>query len=104
MIKTINIDTLTWFDKNNGVTYFSSLITTDINTGKGKQYRLPFQSGYGSHDYYEALRLLADKGVVRSYNSAFKRNRKGTLTIHNTQRPALKREVIAHGKDSILTN
>lgn len=53
-MKTLKINTLEWFDKVNGNTYFASTITID---GKDKLY-LPFQYGYGSQHEYEVVNLL----------------------------------------------
>jgi len=48
-IKTIDIQAKQWFDKINGNSYFSAIVTIDFGTEKQRQYKLPFQYGYGDH-------------------------------------------------------
>ena len=48
-MKTIDIIAKEWFDKVNGNSYFSAIIVIDYGTEKAKEYKLPFQYGYGSH-------------------------------------------------------
>ena len=58
-IKTIDVDTRTWFDKVNGNTYFAQEIT--INYGMKNAVKLynPFQYGYSSYGY-EAFKFLQE--------------------------------------------
>ena len=48
-MKTIDINAKEWFDKVNGNRYFSAEIVIDYGTKQVKEYKLPFQYGYGSH-------------------------------------------------------
>jgi hypothetical protein len=47
-MKTIDINAKEWFDKVNGNSYFSAVITIDFGMPTQKEYRLPFQYGSGT--------------------------------------------------------
>lgn len=71
-IKTINVLTLTWFDKVNGNTYFAQKITINRDRKSEKVLFNRFQYGYSSFDNFalkyvmEALNLKTD---LRSYDN-----------------------------------
>ena len=48
-IKTIDVNAKEWFDKVNGNSYFSGVITTNFGMDDVKEYKMPFQYGYGEH-------------------------------------------------------
>ena len=72
-----------WRDKINGNSYFSASID-DIE--KEKEYKLPFQYGYGTQGEYEVKKYLGLKGFNSELPIKF-------ITIPNCK----KREVIKHG-------
>jgi len=72
-----------WHDKINGNTYFSACID-DIE--KEKNYKIPFQYGYGSQSEFEIKEYLGLKGFNSELPIKF-------ITIPNCKQ----REVIKHG-------
>jgi hypothetical protein len=63
-MKTLDIQALTWFDKVNGNSYFSALITVDFGTENEKEIKLPFQYGYGNQFEYESVKALKENGFL----------------------------------------
>lgn len=61
-MQTIDLQARTWFDKVNGNSYFSVLITIDYGTENEKSIKLPFQYGYGSSHEFEAVKALKREG------------------------------------------
>jgi hypothetical protein len=72
-----------WHDKINGNTYFSACID-DIE--KEKNYKIPFQYGYGSQSEFEIKEYLGLKGFNSELPIKF-------ITSPNCKQ----REVIKHG-------
>jgi hypothetical protein len=72
-VKTIDVNAKEWFDKYNGNSYFSAVVTTNYGTKQQKTYNLPFQYGYGEHYIDIANQLLIKEGVVNT-----KRNDNGS--------------------------
>jgi hypothetical protein len=48
-IKTVDITAKEWFDKINGNSYFSAIITINFGMKNSKTLYVPFQYGYGEH-------------------------------------------------------
>lgn len=48
-IKTIDIQAKEWFDRVNGNSYFSAIVTLNFGLEGEKQINIPFQYGYGDH-------------------------------------------------------
>jgi len=97
-IKTIDVQAKEWFDKVNGNSYFSAIVT--INYGKKSEQTviLPFQYGYGDH-----YRDMAFKAIQNELN-CFKAIDKNTsywrayeqykiIARHSKQENCLKREL-----------
>jgi hypothetical protein len=63
-MKTLDIQAKTWFDKVNGNSYFSALITIDFGTKNEKQIKLPFQYGYGSQYEQETKAVLTEHNYI----------------------------------------
>ena len=63
-IKTIDVNVKEWFDKVNGNSYFSGIITTDYGTKQEKNYNMPFQYGYGEHYIDMAHQQLIKAGII----------------------------------------
>jgi hypothetical protein len=57
-IKTIDLQAKEWFDKLNGNSYFSAIITLNFGLDNEKTINVPFQYGYGSQHEYVALHQL----------------------------------------------
>ena len=64
-IKTIDIQAKEWFDRVNGNSYFSALVTVDYGTKNEKRIVLPFQYGYGTQYESVALNALIDKKIIK---------------------------------------
>jgi len=67
-IKTIDVQAKEWFDKVNGNSYFSAIITTNFGLPNAKQFNLPFQYGYGSHYIDMAAKKLQSEGIIKDNN------------------------------------
>jgi len=57
--KTIDINAKEWFDKANGNSYFSALVTVNYGMDDEKTLKIPFQYGYGNQYEWEAQSTLA---------------------------------------------
>ncbi len=66
MIKTIDINAKEWFDRINGNSYFSAIITTDYGTKTEKSYTLFLQYGYGEHYIQMARDKLNKLGIIKA--------------------------------------
>ena len=63
-VKTIDIIALEWFDKVNGNSYFAGTITVNYGTNEAREYKMPFQYGYGDQYIYEAASTLRENGEL----------------------------------------
>jgi len=97
-IKTIDIQTKQWFDKINGNSYFAAVITVNFGMETEKQFKLPFQYGYGDQYICEAFKLLIEEKLIKpvdpqrfSFWSYCKENK--IILRTNTQKNCLKREL-----------
>ena len=61
-IKTIDINALEWFDKVNGNSYFSAIVTLNYGMKNAKVLKLPFEYGYGDHYIDMSNQLLIKEG------------------------------------------
>ena len=61
-IKTIDINALEWFDKMNGNSYFSAVVTLNYGMKNVKVLKLPFRYGYGDHYIDMSNQLLIKEG------------------------------------------
>ena len=61
-IKTIDVNAKEWFDKVNGNSYFSAVVTINFGMKTEKQIKLPFQYGYGDHYRDMAFKALQENG------------------------------------------
>lgn len=97
-IKTIDINSLTWFDKVNGNSYFAAIVVLNYGTPEAKEIKLPFQYGYGSQYEQEAKQALIDGGYITNNGTSglytyCKDN--GIVLRSNNQKNCLKRELKA---------
>jgi len=65
MIESIRINAKEWFDKINGNSYFSGVITVNNE----RNYLIPFQYGYDSQYEHEAKCLLTEFNQVSAKDS-----------------------------------
>ena len=100
-IKTIEIDTRTWFDKVNGNTYFAQIIT--VNFGRKNETTIinPFQYGYSSFEEF-ALKHVAKVLKLRKPLDVYKW-KDGKLTknfaLRSTVRRGCKKRELLHIAD-----
>lgn len=64
-IKTIDINAKQWFDKVNGNSYFSAIVTVNYGLKNETSISLPFQYGYGDHYKYEAFKALGTANIIK---------------------------------------
>ena len=48
-VRTIDVTAKEWFDRINGNSYFSAVVTVNYGMRSAKCFVLPFQYGYGDH-------------------------------------------------------
>ncbi len=95
-IKTIDINARTWFDKVNGNSYFSAIVVVNYGMPTAKEFKLPFQYGYGSQYEQEAKQALIDNSILPTACSSlwsYCQDNGIILRSHN-QKGCLKREVV----------
>lgn len=56
-VKTIDVNSMEWFDRINGNSYFSATVTVNFGMEGQCKILLPFKYGYG--DYYQSVALKA---------------------------------------------
>lgn len=95
-VKTIDIQAKEWFDKINGNSYFSAVITLNFGLKNQKQFKLPFQYGYGDSYKDKAIDLLKNEGLINT-DSIFDLREHGIILGSEIQTNCLKKEVVAHG-------
>lgn len=97
-IKTIDINARTWFDKVNGNSYFSAIVVVDYGLPTVKEFKLPFQYGYGEQYVHAAKMALVKNGLISenderaplwSYCEA-----NNIILRYDNQKNCLKREVV----------
>jgi len=96
----IHIHSLTWFDKVNGNSYFSSVVSVYRN-GKNRPVefiKLPFQYGHGSQPEHEAKTELINLKYIQDTNTLWRYcDEKGIILI-STKTDATKAQVKEYGK------
>ena len=92
-IKTIDIQTIKWFDKINGNTYFAQRIT--LNYGLKDEVTIinQFQYGYSSYRS-EAFKCLQKNGYMLKCGSLYETEKKYNIITRESERYGLKRELI----------
>jgi hypothetical protein len=63
-VKTLDIKAKEWFDKINGNSYFSCVITINFGLKNQIEFKLPFQYGYGDQYLQETRVFLQEKGLL----------------------------------------
>jgi len=70
-IRTIDVNAKEWFDKVNGNSYFSGVITVNFGMDNAREYIMPFQYGYGDYFMQEAKsRLVEHNEISIEHNGA----------------------------------
>lgn len=64
-ISTIDISALEWFDKVNGNSYFAGTVTVNYGTPSAREYKMPFQYGYGDQYKHAAFDVLEENGEIK---------------------------------------
>lgn len=91
-LKTIDIQTLTWFDKVSGNTYFANVITLNYGLPTCETINQGFRYGYSGFDYkaYEAIKEHFKKDKEFSlYDYIDKKN----IVVRHSIIDSLKREL-----------
>lgn len=102
-MKTIDIQAKQWYDKVNGNSYFSAVVTLDFGTKKQKTFKLPFQYGYGEQYMQEARSLLEEQKIIKDLSYPMEGlytycQRKGIIYRGHKEENCLKKEVIRFGE------
>lgn len=101
-MKTLDIQAKEWFDKVNGNSYFSAIVTIDYGLETEKQVYVPFQYGYGNSYITETIHQLQTEGLlpketIYNLNTWCKDN---NIILRSSLRDkCLKREVINWGSN-----
>jgi len=74
-MKTIDIQAKEWFDKANGNSYFSALVTIDLGLETEKKVYIPFQYGYDSAFEYESMHQLQTAGLLPNSDTIYSPSR-----------------------------
>ena len=98
-IKTIDINANEWFDKINGNSYFSAVITLNFGMKSEKNIDIPFQYGYGEH-YIDVcnqklIKLDYIKNNNRSYTHLWQYAEDNNIILRTSKKEnCLKRELL----------
>lgn len=74
-IKTIDINAKEWFDRINGNSYFSAIITLNFGMKSEKNIQIPFEYGYSEHYIDVSNQKLIELDYINT-----KRNKNGSYT------------------------
>ena len=96
-IKTIDIQTLKWFDKTFGNTYFAQEITLNYGMPDAETLYNPFQYGYSSYDH-KALQLLHKQGLFLESTNMWNMRQDFNVIVRSNEEYAKKRDLINLGK------
>ena len=98
-IKTVDVQAKEWFDRVNGNSYFSTVVTVNYGMEDEKEIKIPMQYGYGDMYKHEAFYSLISEGLIKadrhkvSYWNYYRDN--GIIARHSIQTKWLKRDVKA---------
>ncbi len=95
-VKTIDIQAKEWFDKINGNSYFSSVITINFGSKDEVTLKLPFQYGYEMAYQQQSLAELFKIAVIKHTSTHLLREQ-GIIINSSIQRGCLKKQVVNHG-------
>lgn len=100
-MKTLDIQAKEWFDKINGNSYFSALITIDFGMDSEKSIKIPFQYGYDNQYLCASLNELRTLGFIDidNFTPLYRYcNDKGIVFNSSKLNKCLKRDVVSWGK------
>lgn len=69
-VKTIDVDAKEWFDKINGNSYFSAVVTVNYKMKGEKFFEIPFSYGYGNAYLDAAYSILKENGILSGSDTA----------------------------------
>lgn len=98
-VKTIDVTAKEWFDKVNGNSYFSTIITINYSKKTAKIITMPMQYGYGDHYRDMAFKMLQELKYIPkqqtyvSYWSYYDQH--NIIARHNKHENCLKRDVVS---------
>lgn len=100
-VKTIDVRAKEWRDKVCGNSYFSACIILNYGMTDEKEFRIPFQYGYGNFYEQAALSLLIEKGILgkEEFDNLWQVRGKGIILRSNIERGCLQRDVKNYGKE-----
>lgn len=90
--KTIDIQAKEYFDKVNGNSYFSALVTVNLMMKGEKSFKLPFQYGYDRASEQAAKDLLLKEGLINTVSNMELREQ-GIVIRANKKENCTQREV-----------
>lgn len=91
-MKTIDIKCLEWFDKINGNSYFSALVTVDFGLETEQIIKLPFQYGYGDHYIYQSIEELRKLNLLDSSIENTRHLKENNIALRHSKISALQRD------------
>lgn len=65
-IKTIDVNAKEWFDKVNGNSYFSAIITLNFGMKDSATINISFEYGYGDYFTDRAKQVLVEQGYIKA--------------------------------------
>ncbi len=95
-VKTIDIQAKEWFDKVNGNSYFSGVITVNFGMPDERTFKMPFQYGYGEQYLQEAKALLFCIGYIHT-KSSHELREQGIILRASKKENCKKADVKAYG-------
>lgn len=99
-IKTIDVNAKEWFDRANGNSYFSVVITLNFGMEDQKEIGVPFQYGYGDKYRHVVFEQLEKDGYITPTDKQYTLwqycEDNNIILRHSKKERCLKREVVAH--------
>lgn len=103
IIQTIDINASEWFDKVNGNSYFSAVVTINYGTASQIDIDMPFQYGYGDHYIDMANQELIKLGYINtkrahngSYNPLWRLCKDNNIILRTNKKENCKKRELAH--------
>lgn len=93
-VKTIDINAKQWFDKINGNSYFSAIVTINYGMKKEKRINIPFQYGYGDFYRFEAMKAVKKEYPELAGINDYGMHLVGIIVRSHIDRRCLKRDVL----------
>jgi len=94
-VKTIDINAKSWFDKVNGNSYFSVIVTINYGMKDVSYLKGHFQYGYGDCYRYEAFKLVQKQfPEFAKFNEFWYLQEQGIIVRSHIETGCLKRDVV----------